>query len=562
MKIRAKLVTAFGIVLLISALQGAVEIVVSNNINNSVKSISNKWLPSLGYISELDTQTSELRLNELQLITMPDMRQQTTQSIATLSNEINADMAKYAATMTTPEEKTNWATFTRGYQAYVQNDETISELVDGGSTDAALIQYDSSVTAYNQFKAPLKNLVALNINNGAKEATISQTAFDSGRIISFIALGLNILLGMLLAWYIAVSLTKTVQQLGDAIDEVAEGNLAIDKVKINTQDEISQMAGSFNTMVANLRALIKNVAEAAEQVAASSQELTASSEQHAQATTQVATAIEGVASGTQKQADAVNETSAAIEQVSISIQQVAENANSVAGLTDITTQATQVGYSAVNKAVSQMDNVGKSTAQVQAAIEQLETGSNKIGEISSVIADIASQTNLLALNAAIEAARAGEQGRGFAVVAEEVRKLAEQSQNAAQEITQLIDENKIGIDNAVATMNTGANEVKVGMEVVNTAGDSFKDIAASVEQVAERIKEISVTIQQMANGSQQIVDSIHSIDMVSKENSSQSQTVSAATEEQAASVEEIASASQNLAVLAQTLQNATAKFRV
>jgi methyl-accepting chemotaxis protein len=168
----------------------------------------------------------------------------------------------------------------------------------------------------------------------------------------------------------------------------------------------------------------------------------------------------------------------------------------------------------------------------------------------------------LALNAAIEAARAGEQGRGFAVVAEEVRKLAEPSQEAAKKIADLIGEIQNDTNMAVMAMDDGTREVKIGGQVVNAAGVAFRDITKLIDQVSAQVTEISAATQQMATGSQQIVGAVKKIDDLSKMSASESQSVSAATEEQLASMEEIAGSSEALAKLAQELSAATAKFHV
>ncbi|WP_371363682.1 methyl-accepting chemotaxis protein [Sporomusa rhizae] len=209
--------------------------------------------------------------------------------------------------------------------------------------------------------------------------------------------------------------------------------------------------------------------------------------------------------------------------------------------------------------MAQIEETVRNSAQV---VAKLGERSKEIGQIVDAISGIAGQTNLLALNAAIEAARAGEQGRGFAVVAEEVRKLAEQSQEAAKKIAGLIGEIQGDTDKAVASMNDGTREVNVGADVVNAAGVAFREIIDMVSQVSSQIKEISAAIQQMASGSQQIVGSVKKIDDLSKSSAGEAQNVSAATEEQLASMEEIASASQALAQLAQDLQVAVARFRV
>ena len=148
------------------------------------------------------------------------------------------------------------------------------------------------------------------------------------------------------------------------------------------------------------------------------------------------------------------------------------------------------------------------------------------------------------------------------VVAEEVRKLAEQSQDAAKKITTLISEIHGDTDKAVVAMSEGTREVKIGTEVVTTAGHAFREIVVLVTEVSNQVKGISAASQQMASGSQQIITSVKAIDSLSKNAAGEAQTVSAATEEQSASMDEIASSSQALSRLAMDLQETVGKFRV
>jgi methyl-accepting chemotaxis protein len=210
----------------------------------------------------------------------------------------------------------------------------------------------------------------------------------------------------------------------------------------------------------------------------------------------------------------------------------------------------------------QMDTIERTVANSAEAVTKLGERSLKIGQIVETISGIAGQTNLLALNAAIEAARAGEQGRGFAVVAEEVRKLAEQSQEATKQIAELIIEVQTETDKAVVAMNDGTREVKIGGEVVDTAGQAFQEIVGLVEGVSGQFKCISSAMQQMADESQQIVGAVYDIDKISKAAAEHTQMVSATTEEQAASMEEIAAASQSLVRMSEKLQNTIAKFKL
>ncbi len=369
----------------------------------------------------------------------------------------------------------------------------------------------------------------------------------------------SVILGITIGFFSSRAITRPVQGLLQIAQQIAAGNLN-QQVEVQRNDEIGDLQKAFKTMIANLREVVRNVQVNAEQVAASSEELTASAEQSAQAADQVAQSITNVAKGTEKQLTAVNETVAVVEQLSASIQQVAANTNIVAANTDQTAQAATSGGEAVNSAISQMHAIETTVAHSAQVVAKLGDRSKEIGQIVNTISGIAGQTNLLALNVAIEAARAGEQGRGFAVVAEEVRKLAEQSQEAAKQIATLISEIQVDTDKAVVAMEAGTREVKVGTEVVNSTGKTFKDIIVLIEQMSAEVREISAAIQQMASGSQQIVTAVREIDAVSKDTSGQTQSVSAATEEQSASMQEIAASSEALAKMSEDLQGAIKRF--
>lgn len=369
------------------------------------------------------------------------------------------------------------------------------------------------------------------------------------------------ILGMLIGFFAARRISRPVNALAVVARKVAAGDLT-EQVKIDSQDEIGQLAAAFNTMVLQLKDLIKHVTVNAEQVAASSEELTANAEQSAQATNQVALSITDVAAGANEQMEAATQASNVVEIMSAGIQQIAANANQVAAQSANAADKAKNGGKEVEMAVKQMSQIEDTVNSSAQVVAKLGERSKEIGQIVDTISGIAGQTNLLALNAAIEAARAGEQGKGFAVVAEEVRKLAEQSQEAAKKIAELIGDIQGDTDQAVIAMNEGTQEVKTGAEVVNAAGIAFKEIMEVIDQVSDQVKEISAAIQQMATGSQQIVGSVKKIDDLSKKSAGESQSVSAATEEQLASMEEIATASQTLSQLAQELQTAVTKFRV
>lgn len=392
----------------------------------------------------------------------------------------------------------------------------------------------------------------------AESAQASGEAKSTSVAVSIITAILSVLIGV----FTARRITKPIKIMVAVCQELAAGDFRDKPRRVMSKDEVGQLGDAIVNVRSSLRGLMKQINESAEQVAASSEELTASADQSAQAADQVAGSIMGVAKGAEEQLAAVDETSAVVEQISASIQQVAANATEVAGQSSQAATKAQEGNKSVEKAVSQMSQIEQTVTTSAEVVAKLGERSKEIGQIVDAISGIAGQTNLLALNAAIEAARAGEQGRGFAVVAEEVRKLAEQSQEAAKQIATLINEIQADTDKAVVAMNDGTREVKLGAEVVNASGQAFREIVDLVTQVSDQVKEMSAAMEQMAIGSQQIVGSVKKIDGLSKNASQEAQTVSAATEEQSASMEEITSSSQALANLAMELRQAVANFQV
>ncbi|HHY28224.1 MAG TPA: methyl-accepting chemotaxis protein [Desulfitobacterium dehalogenans] len=478
-------------------------------------------------------------------------------------NQFNENWTNYKQTNPDTYEQDRFPTFETALEQYRTEREKALAIASAGNGEEGFRYFTSEVTPHmEKVNSILLEISDYNDQTSKEMMDQANEDFKSSTRTIIIVLAAAVLLAIAVGTFIGRLVSVPLNKVVANVNEIARGNLTVEEVRLDTKDEIGILAKAVNQMTANLKNLIQHVSVSAEQVASSSEELSASSEQQALATSQVATAITDVATGTEKQSMAIDETSTAIEQISAAIQQVAATSSEVAEQASNTSLSAKDGQKIIDQAIKQMNKIGHATDITQGAVDKLALGSRMIGEITDVISDIASQTNLLALNAAIEAARAGEQGRGFAVVAEEVRKLAEQSSKAANQIAELINENQANINNAVTAMLAGNQDVKNGIEMVSSVGATFEQIAGSINQSVSSIQEVSASVEEMARGSQQIVNSINQIDTISKQNLSQSQTVSAATEEQSASVEQISSSSQSLAKMAQDLQLAVSKFSV
>ena len=369
-----------------------------------------------------------------------------------------------------------------------------------------------------------------------------------------------IALVMLVTFIVVKRITKPIENLVSDVKLVAAGDLTV-QVTVTGKDEIATLATSFNTMVHNLRELIIQVHSSANHLAASSEELTAGSQESAEASNHMAESVVKIAQGTEEQLHEVENAAMVLQEMLTNIQQVSASAGHAAEKSYEAAEKSQESGIFISKAITQMNLIEQTVNNSAQVIANLGERSKEIGQIVDTISGIAGQTNLLALNAAIEAARAGEQGRGL-VVAEEVRKLAEQSREAAKQIAALIGEIQGDTAKAVSAMKDGTREVSLGAEVIQSVDGAFREITECVAEVSDETLEISAAMQQMNKDGQEVANLVKGINDLSKKLADESQTVSAATEEQAASTQQIASSSHEFADMAQKLQDKINKFHI
>ena len=330
------------------------------------------------------------------------------------------------------------------------------------------------------------------------------------------ALLTTLLIVVVISVFFNRKIIKPIHNLQAMMTVAASGDLSLATVGEIENNEIGTLKQSFIQVVENLREIIRRVVSSTEQVAAASEELYASADQSEQAAAQTANSMMEVATGSERQVQALQETAQVIQNITTGIDQIADNSSTVAAMSAKTAESAKIGRESLVSATAQMVSISETVNHSAVVVTNLGKRSKEIGEIVETIAGIAGQTNLLALNAAIEAARAGEQGRGFAVVADEVRRLAEQSHDAAKHITLLIGSIQSETDMAVQTMNKGTDEVEAGTKVMNLAGQAFESIVSLTGDVSARIQDIAGSAQKMAGGSKQVVGAVREAGGIAK----------------------------------------------
>ncbi|TRZ35590.1 HAMP domain-containing protein [Niallia circulans] len=372
---------------------------------------------------------------------------------------------------------------------------------------------------------------------------------------------LAILIGIIVAVLVTRSIIRPIQKLKDSAIIISKGNLS-EPIEVTSKDEVGELGNAFTEMKESLRDLISQVDTNTEQVAAAAEELSAAAEETKTATIHVASSTQQIASGAEVQTVGIEKTAKAIEKVGQGINTIHENVEIVNEEARLTATHAIEGGESVKKTVDQMNTIFEHVSESDKMIKSLNDRSKEINEISNVISGIAEQTNLLALNAAIEAARAGEQGKGFAVVAEEVRKLAEQSQTSAKQITGLIKDIQTSTEQTVDKMKQAADSVQTGIDVSQEAIVKFQAIIEGIKTMGPKMEEVSQIVKGVTGEMQSVTSTSFDLANIAKENTAASESVAASTEEQIAVLEEVTASAKSLSSMSEELQELIRKFTI
>ncbi|MFZ2499359.1 MAG: methyl-accepting chemotaxis protein [Methanosarcina sp.] len=377
----------------------------------------------------------------------------------------------------------------------------------------------------------------------------------------FLVTFLSILVGALLVFVILNVYRKPINELLEAADRISEGDLSLE-IKGNSRSEISLLSEAFKSMVENLRGLIKEIQESSLHLSTLSEEMSASSEEVASASRKISDTAAEISNGTEVQSTKIVDITHAMQDMTYNIQEIADNTQKVSKNTNLVNHTVGNIGNASKEVLVKMDLIRSSVDGTEEVIRELDSKSQQINEIVTLITRIADQTNMLALNAAIEAARAGEHGRGFSVVADEVRKLAEESGCAAKDISKLIDEIRSSISDTVESIEASKKDVQIGTLSVNGAVEMVAGIVSTINEITNMIEDVAAATEEQSASIEEITSTLEDISSISEQSAAGTQETAAALEEQSASMSELASMASDLSLLGDKMRKATEKFRL
>jgi len=415
--------------------------------------------------------------------------------------------------------------------------ETYDHVIDNVNTalekkaDVKAVDMFIGKGAGDQLREALGKMDDIAAKNYTEKKDRMNKTMSTLRLILLLLAVIAFAFGMIASAMVIRTIIKSVNGVKTVAERASRGELS-HEAPVLSNDEIGDMAKSFNLMIANLRRIAGQITTSTAALASSSEELSATADD--------------MNNGTHELSSQTEQVVTAMTEVSQTIMDMAKNASNAADGSKNASETAVKGKKIVDTTATDMIGIAKTVQEAASTIEELGRSSAQIGEIVAVINGIADQTNLLALNAAIEAARAGEQGRGFAVVADEVRKLAERTGQATKDIAQRIAAIQSAAGESVDAMKRGSDEVDKGVALAREASSALDTIVTASTNAMDMVQRIAAATEQQSAATEEVTQNMESISTITKRSST--------------STEQIKVSAAELAKLASGLKEMTAWF--
>jgi len=519
MRIGLRASLSFGVLASLLVVVGLFGLGQMAKLRESALVIEQSWMPSIENIHDSAALAASIRLEALRLVTTDESRvRENSRNLITRQRSDLQTLLDHHETLLTNDEEREMLkqvkTDVAGYLAIV------GQMVDLIDKD----QQQDAIDLLNNRLAPqgtlltqsLEKLIVFNQNGVEAAADSAAQMYSSAQWVVGLIIVIALIATLLLAWLLTRSITAPLSQALTVARTIAAGDLS-QPIKVQGHDEPAQLLTALATMQTQLQTTIRGISESAQQLASAAEEMSSVMEQSTR--------------GLQAQNDEIEQAATAVTEMSTAVDEVAGNAVSSAEASQASDEDSKHGHYQISETISSIQNLVDEVLGASNKAEGLAVQAQDISKVLEVIRGIAGQTNLLALNAAIEAARAGEAGRGFAVVADEVRSLAQRTQDSTEEIEQMISAIQQGTQNTVEALNSSADHAGQTLQRANSAGSALEKITAAISQISQRNLVIASAAEQQALVAREVDRSLVNIRDLS------TQTAAGATQTSAASQE-------------------------
>lgn len=438
----------------------------------------------------------------------------------------------------------------------------LSRDVKSNNTDNLESYWENISSAVDLVRVSVDDFIAEELNYQEAEKAKLQTEAKAVQMSVVIAVITVCIVSVFIASIYIGRITDTTKKLAHYVQNIADGNLQVNKLEVKSKDDIYVLTQSYNKMNESLRSLIGEIMSNSNNVKSAAELLKVGTEQSAEAVEHIAVSMQQVSVGSMEQSEKSRETVDVIHVLYEGNKSINNNTRDALAASMKAIDAAKIGNSKMEKLLNQSGVIEEKIVATQKVSEVLNKRTDEIKKILNTITSIASQTNLLALNAAIEAARAGEHGRGFSIVASEINKLAEGSANAAKEITLMLKEIQAESQHVAEGMTDVIQEIKDGTQLTKEAKEAFNEIAFTSNGVNKQISGINIEMETMLKKIQNVEVMSKSILNISCSSTLSCQEVASAVEEQNASIEEIYSSASMLFEMAEGLMKLVLRFKL